>query len=376
MNILIAPDSFKDSLTAKEVAEAMKMGIMEFDSSANCVEISASDGGEGFLSAVQKYHPSLSTISVATQDPLGRPITAAYLYDEEAETAYIELAKASGLELLNASERNPMETSTYGTGFQIKDAIDRGAQSVYLGIGGSATNDAGLGIMKALGYGFLDGGGKEVFVKGSNLISIEKIILPNEGLGEVKFYAINDVLNPLFGVKGAAYTYGKQKGASPMEIKELDAGLRHINQVIQTQLNKFESETPGSGAAGGTGYGLKCFLHAEYISGASFILKMAKFQELVKNNKITAILTGEGCIDEQTAYGKFVHGIIQEANKFDIPVLAVCGKLNLSEDEVKKLGLYAAAQLYDPLQSREYSFINAAQLVTERTIGLLGQLKL
>ncbi len=374
MNVVIAPDAFKDCLSASEVAEAMKNGVLAFDNSAQCHVIKASDGGEGFLNAVASYISEVKQVTVPTVDPLGRNMSAAYLYDTSANTAYVELARASGLELLSDSERNPMFTSTYGTGLQIKHAVEQGATTVYLGIGGSATNDAGTGIAHALGYEFFDANDSEVKPMGSTLETIDRIGKPNSNFEHVNFYAVNDVLNPLFGPSGAAHTYARQKGAGEQEIRQLNSGLEHLANVVKEQLNVDEANTPGSGAAGGTAFGLKSFFNAVYISGASFILGLSGFESLLLKEKIDVIFTGEGMIDHQTAFGKFVFGIAQEANRLDIPVLGICGKLNVNDSELKKIGLRMASEIYDPTKPPGYSYTHATTLIKARTMDLLEKL--
>lgn len=371
MNILIAPDAFKDSLSAIKVAKAIERGVHRFDSEINCYQLFASDGGEGFLNAVREYISGLEEISVETFDPLGRPMRAIYLWDAIQAIAYIELAKASGIELLSLAERDPMKTSTYGTGLQIKHALEKGARKIFIGIGGSATNDGGIGIARALGYRFLNDQNKELSGIGADLNEVRKMISPSEPLMDIEFFAVNDVLNPLCGESGAAYTYGAQKGASTKTIKWLDEGLQNLSEQIIKVLDKDDANTPGSGAAGGTAYGLKCFFNAQYISGTSFILNLSNFHELVTNHNIKLIITGEGKIDHQTAYGKFVYGIIQEASKYKIPVLAICGKLNLNHKEIAKLGLAGAEELYDPTKSTSYSFDHAEALIEIKTRQLL-----
>ncbi len=371
MNILLAPDAFKDSLTAQQVANAMERGVYKYSPDARCFQLFASDGGEGFLEAVKGYLPELKEIVVLTQDPLGRPIKASYLFDVKHKTAYVELAKASGIELLTNEERNPMVTSTLGTGIQIKHALEKGAKQVYLGIGGSATNDGGMGIAVALGYRFLDAEGNELPPVGDSLMKITRIEVPAQDISHLSIYAVNDVLNPLFGKEGAAYTYAQQKGASPEVIKELDAGLQNLDRQVVQSLGRTEANTPGSGAAGGTAYGLKCFLKAEYLSGTSFILSLSNFKNIIKEHAIDYIITGEGKIDHQTAYGKFVYGMIQAATPYEIPVLGICGKLNLNRAEFTALGLLDAAELYDPTKPPSYSFDHAESLITEKTKQLL-----
>ncbi len=371
MNVLIAPDAFKDSLAAKAVVEAMQRGVLQFSPNANCFHISASDGGEGFLQAVQGYQKNLSEIFVNTVDPFGRPIHVEYVWDASSKTAYIELAKASGIELLFEKERDALQSSTYGTGLQIKDALSKGAEKIYVGIGGSATNDAALGIAHALGYDFLDKESESLPPKGASLSEISFITPPKEDFSRIQFFAINDVLNPLFGPSGAAYTYAAQKGASKEEIVFLDRGLQHLDALVQKSFRLQNAQVPGSGAAGGTAYGLKSFFNAEFISGTSFILGLSNFHDILSEEKIDLILTGEGKIDHQTAFGKWVHGIIQEATPYKVPVMAVCGKLDLDDDGVKSLGLLDARQVYDPSKPVQYSFDHADELVTARTFQLL-----
>lgn len=371
LNVLLIPDAFKDSLSSSEVVKAMREGVLNVYPDANITHIVASDGGEGFLDSVRDYLDSVEEISCDTVDPLGRSIRTSYLYDRQSNSAYVELARASGLELLKKEERNPMNTSTLGTGIQIQHALSKGASTIYLGIGGSATNDAGTGIAAALGFQFLDGSGTDISPKGKTLHEIETIEIPKEFEYKASFYAINDVLNPLFGPEGAAFTYAKQKGASEQEIGALDKGLRSISKVITRQLGADHSKMPGSGAAGGTAFGLKSFLGAAYISGVSFMLKLAGFHQRVASEKIDVILTGEGCIDSQTAYGKLVSGVAREAKAYGIPVLAICGKLNLDARGVKDLGLHDADELYRPDQPEGYSYTFAFELIRERTSGLL-----
>jgi glycerate 2-kinase len=371
MNILIAPDAFKDSLSAMKVADAIESGVRRYSKEFSCFQLFASDGGEGFLNAVQGYISGLNEISVDTFDPLGRPIQATYLWDVNLAEAYIELAKASGIELLSLAERDPIKTSTYGTGLQVRHAIEKGAKRIFIGIGGSATNDGGMGIARALGYRFLDKHNKELSGIGADLKKVQQIISPSVPLKEIEFFAVNDVLNPLCGKTGAAYTYGAQKGASMETIRWLDEGLQNLSGQIVKVLNKDEATTPGSGAAGGAAYGLKCFFEAKFISGTSFILNLSNFHELLTKHNIKLIITGEGKIDHQTAYGKFVYGIIQEASKYKIPVVAICGKLNLNQEEIAELGLAGAAELYDPTKSTSYSFDHAEELIELTTMQLL-----
>jgi len=289
------------------------------------------------------------------------------LLDSKNDTAYIELAKASGLELLKEEERSAMQTSTYGTGLQIKDAISRGAKTIYLGLGGSATNDAGIGIASALGYIFKDKNEEEVKPIGANLATIFKIEKSEtfKKSEDVKFYAVNDVDNPLFGINGAAHVYGEQKGASKEDITLLDEGLIHLNKIIKEELQKDFALVSGAGAAGGTAYGLKTFFDAEYLSGVDFLLELAEVPKIIESQKIDYIVTGEGKIDSQTIHGKLVKGVLKMAKKHKIPVVAICGKLDVDANELQKLGVQKVMQTYNPSKGVKYSMENTSQLIEE-----------
>lgn len=365
MNFLLIPDKFKGSLTAKDVIASISKGILSADSTSKIQSIIASDGGDGFLDAISN-NQTLQEINVDTVDPLMRSIIAPYLINRATNTAYVELAKASGLELLKDNERNVMKTTTYGTGVQIKDAIAKGATTIYLGLGGSATNDAGMGIAKALGYTFFDKNKKELEPIGRNLSQIFTIDKTNAfNAKQVSFYAVNDVDNPLFGTNGAAYVYGKQKGANEEVIKILDAGLFHLNELAVEQLNQKNAFVPGSGAAGGTAYGLKTFLRAEYINGVEFLLQLAEVSNLLETQKIDYIITGEGKIDSQTINGKLVKGVLELGQRYDIPVVAICGKLDIEKEELSQLGLEHVIQIYEPSKGMEYSMKNASKAIED-----------
>lgn len=366
MNYLLIPDKFKGSLTATEVIDAISKGIKKADVTSTIFNIIASDGGDGFLDAISNSIPT-NEVEIATIDPMSRPLKATYLLNATNDTAYIELAKASGLELLKEEERNVMQMSTYGTGLQIKDAVSRGVKTIYLGLGGSATNDAGIGIASALGYIFEDKNGEEVKPIGANLATVFKIEKSEtlKKYEDVKFYAVNDVDNPLFGINGAAHVYGEQKGASKKEIAFLDKGLVHINKVIKEKLKKDFALVPGAGAAGGTAYGLKTFFDATYVSGVDFLLELAEVPKIIENQKINYIVTGEGKIDSQTIHGKLVNGVVKMARKYKIPVVAICGKLDIDANELKKLGVQKVMQTYSPSKGVKYSMENASQLIEE-----------
>jgi len=365
MNILLIPDKFKGSLTAKEVIVAIKKGILEFNPSFIVNHVIASDGGDGFIDAIQENN-NIELIKVASLDPLGRKVHTIYGLDSKNDTAYIELANASGLSLLTPKERNVLKTSTYGTGLQIKHALKKGIKKIFIGLGGSATNDGGIGISVALGYQFLDKKNIELKPIGENLQFISSLVAPTKKLfDQVKFYAVNDVRNTLFGENGAAYVYGKQKGGNEQEIELLDRGLQNLHNVVNECLGLNMAAIPGTGAAGGTAYGLKVFFNADFIEGAKFILERNREIEYLKNGEIDLIITGEGMIDDQTFHGKLVNGVANIAKKYKVPVIAICGKKQLFERDNKSLNLVDIIEIADRSKSLEDNMRNAAPLIQE-----------
>ncbi|TMM53639.1 glycerate kinase [Maribacter algarum] len=364
MKILLIPDKFKGSLTAREVIESMRRGINSVFPDAIVHSVRASDGGDGFLDTILA-NVNCDAIEVDTVDSLGRDIKTEYLYNPKNNSAYIELAKTSGLALLNEGERNVMKTSTFGTGLLIKDAILKGSTSIYLGIGGSATNDVGLGIAEALGYYFLDNNGNQLAPNGANLSKINSIHKSSNSISlkGVSFFAINDVDNPLYGPEGAAHIYGKQKGGSPEEIEQLDFGMQDFANLVQLQTKKDDAMLSGSGAAGGTAYGLKIFCDAEFISGIDFVLGISKVEEILRQNEFDYIITGEGKIDSQTLYGKLIKGVVELGNRFDVPVVALCGQLDLDKKEVLKFENLTVLEIQDTSKPLNYNMENAGLLI-------------
>ncbi|WP_299536337.1 glycerate kinase [Ulvibacterium sp.] len=369
MNILIIPDKFKGSLTAKEVITAISNGIRATIPDTNLFSVLASDGGDGFLNAVSE-NLDCELITMDTVNPLGRPIKAEYLLNRSEGVAYIELAKSSGLELLGVKERNAMITSTYGTGLQISDAISKGATSIHVGLGGSATNDGGTGIARALGYRFLDGSGKDLDPNGENLSKIRTIKREEafQNLEAISFYAVNDVDNPLFGETGAAHIYGRQKGANGSEIAMLDQGLRNLDIIVQDALHKHLAQNPGAGAAGGTAYGLQAFLNAEFISGVDFVLNLTRVKELLKKESIDYIITGEGKFDDQTLHGKLIKGVVDLGRNNEVPVLVVCGQSEVTAEKLGSLNIAAILEIKDDTKPLHYNMENAA-LLTEKAVS-------
>ena len=362
MKLLLIPDKFKGSLTAEEVVRAISIGVQQVHPHAAITSIMASDGGEGFLDAIASYR-EVERVETTTAGPLGRPVHAHYLWQDSSKTAYVEMAMSSGLELLEAAERNPLHTTTWGTGLQIKDAIEKGAQTIYLGIGGSATNDGGIGVAGALGYKFLNASALEVQHTGSGLNEIHHIVPPKSQYEGIRFVAVNDVNNPLFGERGAAHVYGPQKGGDPEIVNRLDAGLRKLHEIVKRDLGKDKAELPGAGAAGGLAYGLSVFFDAEFISGTDFILGLAGLENRLMKSPPDMIITGEGRIDAQSLSGKLIQGVLHKARAHRIPVVAVCGRLDMDKTHLLEAGFKDVIEIRDPVQSLSYNMDHAAMLL-------------
>lgn len=323
-NITLAFDSFKGSLNSAEVADAFEEGLHTVLPHCVVRKVRIADGGEGTLEALidtigGKYE------TVIVNDPIGRPVYARYGIIEEGDTAVIELAAASGLTLLSHEERNPMTTDTYGTGQLIAHALHKGCKKILLCIGGSATNDAGVGLLRALGYRFIDIEGNELIGGGEVLQHIHKIddtqILPQ--LTETQITVACDVDNSLWGTNGAAHIFAPQKGASPAMVCELDNGLRHFANIIRQFNGKDVSAIPGGGAAGGVGAALVAMLNAQLKSGIEMVLDTICFDDMMKDCDL--VVTGEGKLDRQTLMGKAPTGILHRAKRQNVPVIAIGG---------------------------------------------------
>jgi glycerate kinase len=335
MNILVACDSFKDALPADAVCAAIARGLKQSHAHATVTEMPLSDGGEGLLDVLGRAL-ELNWIEKQVSDPLGRPVTGRYGLSADGVTAVVEMARASGLQLLTLDERNPRKTSTFGTGELLADAKARGAARALLAIGGSATNDAGIGAAAALGWRFLDADGQDVPPDGGHMKDVTKLV-PAPAPFE-KIEVLCDVTNPLYGARGAARIYGRQKGGSDPVLAELDDGLKHIAEVVKTQLGRDVADMPGAGAAGGLGYGAVAFLGAELRRGIEIVLDITGFDAAAARADL--IITGEGHLDGQSAQGKLIQGLCGRAGK--TPVIALCGKLSASPEQIRSIGLTAA----------------------------------
>lgn len=383
MRVLIAADKFKGSLTGRQVADAIELGLRSANSSGDRdvveraitpkeIEVhhcTVSDGGEGFLQAVEMALPGCQRVSCQTVDPLQRPIETSFLYQAAKKTAFVELAAASGYQCLSDHERDPWKTTTRGTGLIIQQAIATGATTVYVGIGGSATNDGGVGMAAAAGYQFLDQSGRVLEPIGGKLSEIASIQPPANRLGQVRFFVINDVDNPLYGPNGAAKVYGPQKGADGEMVERLEAGLRNLDACVKRDLGVDASQQPGAGAAGGSGYGLQVFFGAEFCSGASFVLDLAGVNQLLQNQPFDWIITGEGAIDQQTQSGKLVAEVARTGKRFGVPVVAFCGVSELDAGQVGEIGLHAVVSIHDPQVRSVQESIDQADALLQTAVS-------
>ncbi len=347
MKLVLIPDKFKGSLTAAQVRDAVSQGVRQHYPEAEIRGFAVSDGGDGFLDAIRAVR-NVETIVAPTNDALGREIRAEYLYDSGSKEAFVEMAVASGMAQLEPAERDPLVTSTRGTGILIREAICRGARRVYVGLGGSATTDGGTGIAWEFGYRFLDDENNNLEPAGGSLERIARITLPEkDSISGAEIFAVNDVTNPLWGLQGAAHVYGPQKGADPETVEALDRGLRNLDRQVQRHLEKDVAGVPGAGAAGGTAFGLQVFLDASYIAGTSFLFGISGVEEALGETPPDYLVTGEGRIDEQSLQGKVVQGALELGNRYNIPVLAVCGRCDADREALRKAGLAEVIEVSD-----------------------------
>lgn len=337
MNFLIAPDKFKGSIDSISLCRLLSKEIFLLEPSATVNTFPLADGGDGFAQIIHHYFGT-EPVFAATVDSFGRPIEAKYQYSPASQTAFIEMASASGLALLSHEERDVMKASSFGTGLLIKDAIEKGAKKIILGIGGSATNDGGTGMAAALGYMFLTEGGFIIHPSGEMLATIHTILSPENKLTkEVEFIVACDVKNPLYGPTGAAFVYSPQKGASPDQVIKLDEGLRHLDSIFQKIFNQSVANIPGAGAAGGMGAGCRVFLNARLIPGIDYLIESIGLEDEIE--KADVIITGEGGFDMQSLQGKVVGHIAELAKKHGKKIHVICGECLLEESQLSDLGI-------------------------------------
>ncbi len=366
MRIIVAPDSYKGSLSAVEVADAMARGIASVLPDATIVSLPVADGGEGTVEAlVAATHGRFVTQEVS--GPLGEPVMARWGVLGDAATAVIEMAAASGLPLLPPERRNPLLTSTRGTGELIRAALDAGLRRLIIGIGGSATNDGGAGMARALGARFLDAGGAELPEGGAALARLARVDLSglDPRLADTWIQVACDVGNPLCGENGASVVYGPQKGATPAMVRELDRALGHYARIVEQTTGRVVASQAGSGAAGGLGAGLRFFTPARLLPGVKIVLDAVGFEEALRNADL--VITGEGCSDAQTAHGKTPLGVARLARRQGVPVICLSGGLGAGAEQLLEQGIDALLGIVSCPMPLEDCMARAAELVEAAT---------
>ncbi|TDV67714.1 glycerate kinase [Pseudomonas sp. LP_7_YM] len=369
MKIVIAPDSFKDSLSAQGVAQAVAIGLREVWPDARLIECPMADGGEGTIEAVLAACGG-QWMTTDVSGPLGQPVQAQWGWLADSRTAIIEMAMASGLQMLTLAQRDATVTTTYGTGQLITAALDAGAQRVILAIGGSATNDAGSGMLSALGARFLDDDDQLLEPGGLALSKVARIDLGSldARLKEVRFEVAADVNNPLCGTNGASHVFGPQKGASPEQVLALDAALGHFAEQSARVLGKDDSEQPGSGAAGGMGFAASAYLNATFRPGVEVVADLTGLAQALEGANL--VITGEGRFDAQTLHGKTPFGVAKIAQRQRVPVIVLAGTLGDGYADLYEHGISAAFALSSGPMTLEQACANAATLLHDRARDL------
>ncbi|WP_147199601.1 glycerate kinase [Pantoea sp. MBD-2R] len=370
MKIVIAPDSYKESLTAQQVATQIEQGFSEIFPEAQYVKLPVADGGEGTVEAMVAATKG-KIIRLNVTGPLGEEVEAFYGLSGDDSCAYIEMAAASGLELVPASRRDPLITTSLGTGELIRNALDRGVEHFIIGIGGSATNDGGAGMVQVLGAKLLDKQGKQIGFGGGRLAELDSIDLSefDSRIKNCRFEVACDVTNPLLGEEGASAVFGPQKGATPELVRQLDKALEHYARIIQRDLDIDVLSIPGGGAAGGMGAALHAFCQAELRRGIEIVTEALGLDELVKD--ATLVITGEGRIDSQTIHGKVPIGVAKVAKRYNKPVIGIAGSLTADVAVVHQHGLDAVFSVIYSICTLEDALENAAENVrmTARNIA-------
>lgn len=370
MRIIIAPDKFKGSMSSKKAAEHIARGIISVLPRAELILLPLSDGGEGLVESLVRTADD-SIITTEVTGPLGSAVPAKWGVTDNGKTAVIEMAAASGLDLIPTEQRDPFLTTTFGTGELIIAALDQGCSKLIIGIGGSATNDGGAGMARALGVKFLDQSGKQLRNGGvelRQLVSIDQSGL-DQRLQKVKTMVACDVENPLTGPQGASYTYGPQKGASPEMIKQLDQALENYARVIKKDLGIDVGGIPGSGAAGGMGAGLIAFLNAELCSGIKLVLDALDIDLHLPGCQL--LITGEGKLDAQSTHGKAPVGAARRARKYNVPVAALAGSIEGALETFHREGITACFAIADGPLSLEESISKGPQLIEKKSAELI-----
>jgi len=370
LKILIVPDKFKGSLTAKEVCAAIEEGLTQDGDTHTIIKHPMADGGDGTLEIISK-HLNLKRRTIETTGPLGNMLFAPYFFSED--TAFIEFAHASGLNILEEKERNPLKTTSFGTGKIIAQALSEGFKKIYLFIGGSATTDAGIGIAEALGFKFLDSKNNVLEPVGGQLKNIDHI--EPSSMFDFKKTEMNlvcDVSNPLFGPDGAAYVYAPQKGASQDQVVELDNGLRKISNVIEQQFDISISNIPGTGAAGGIAASMIPLCGAKIAWGFETISKLTGLEQKIKD--ADWVISGEGKLDVQSLQGKVIDGVSKLCKKYKKPLSLFVGQNELSESDAQALGTKHILMIDDHTDDMEDAMQNGKQYLVKMATEINGSL--
>jgi glycerate kinase len=364
MKIVIAPDAFKDCISGQGVADAIALGLAEVWPDAELITCPMTDGGEGTVKAVLAARESELCWAEA-HGPFGSPVDSRWCWLSDSHTAIIEMAEASGLQLIPLDHRDACKSSTFGTGEVIRAALDEGAKRVILAMGGSATNDGGAGALQALGVKFLDARGRPLPPGGLALGKLASIDLSgiDPRLADVSFEIAADVDNPLCGAQGASAMFGPQKGATPEQVEQLDRALGHFADHCAKVLGKDVRDEPGSGAAGGLGFAAKAFLGAQFKVGVEVVAELVGLAELVEGADL--VITGEGGIDVQTLHGKAPFGVARIARERDVPVIVIAGTLGEDYQQLYDHGVDAAFSLSSEPMTLEQACNNAPRLLRE-----------
>jgi glycerate kinase len=357
--VVLAPDKFKGSLTAAEVAEALAAGMRDVQPGLETIMLPVADGGDGTVAAA--LSAGYDKIIVAAVGPTGEPVRAPYALS--GVRAVVELAAVVGLSMLPGGQLDPLGSSTYGLGLVIADAIRHGATTIVLGLGGSASTDGGAGMLQAMDARLLDAAGHDLELGGGSLAELDHVDLAplHATLGSVEIIIASDVDNPLLGPNGAAAVFGPQKGAGPEDVHRLEHGLQHWSKIVSEATGRDDAERPGAGAAGGTGFAALALLNAEIRPGIQLILDLIDFDSRVVGADL--VITGEGSLDEQSLAGKAPIGVAQAAARAGVPVVAVAGRLQLSRQRLQEAGISVGYALSDLEPDPARSIANATLLL-------------
>jgi len=379
VKVVLAPDSFKGSISARDLCAFLREGVLEVFPEAQVTELPLADGGEGTTEALA-HATGGRMVECEALDPLGRPVRAAYGALGDGRTAVVEMAQASGLPLLAPHERNPLIADSFGTGQLIREALRAGYRRLIIGLGGSATNDGAAGALRALGARFLDEDGAELPPGGEALLRLARIDLSglDETVRETEFILASDVTNPLCGPSGASAVFGPQKGADPEMVARLDAALVRYGEVLREAVGRDVAALPGSGAAGGAGAGFLAVLGAKFNSGIDIVMEAVDFDGKIRG--ADWIVTGEGRLDGQTLSGKVVSGVCRRARGMRVPVIGLCGSLSVDARQMEELGLAAAFSVVNGPCTLEEAMARTGELARDtmarvmRLIQVVGRM--